>query len=114
MADGIVNVPHLENRTVTLLDGFSLVSWGFISAIQLGRLIYIQGSGIMSSSAVTTLTEMATVNGITLAATTNGIVQFGDKVTSIQAWQGGTNKVRISAGVPANTNFSFFIVGFCN
>lgn len=113
MAQGIVNVPHLENRTVTLLDGFSLESWGYISATKYDKLIYIQGSGIKSDTPITTLINMATVNDVVFTITAIGAAIFGTNVTTIQAWAGGQNIIRISSGIPANTNFSFTIVGFC-
>lgn len=113
MANGIVNVPHLENRTVTLLDGFSLESWGYIIATKLDKLIFIQGTGVKSNTPITTLTNMATVNDVVFTVTTIGVTIFGTDVTTIQALAGSQNIIRISSGIPANTNFSFIIVGFC-
>ena len=116
MATGTIKGNPLEYRTVTFRNGFTLESWGYITAVKCGNLMIINGSGIRSASAITTLTEMADVNNTVFTGNTSftGTVICDDKNTyNIQAWIGGQNILRISAGVPANTNFAFSIVAFC-
>ena len=115
MAEGYINLDVPETKPVTLATGFEKVSWGYVQAIKLGHLILVNGSGIYSTTAVSSLIEFATISGVTLTFTTTGFVKLPDgTTTSVQLHAGSTDKLRISAGIPANTNFDFSVVGFCN
>lgn len=103
----------IASQTVTMQSGFSLASWGFLTAYKIGNLLVISGQGIRSSSVISASTLMANVSGITFKDNTVA-VGFVDGATAntpiFTAIKGAGGRININNVATANANIYFQLV----
>lgn len=103
----------ITSKTITLESGFTLSSWGTLTAYQIGKLLIINGSGIKASSVISTDTLMATVTGVSFAEAFTAIGRVdgtSDNIAILSAVKGAGGRVRINNVKYANANIFFQIV----
>lgn len=106
-ADGSGGLNALNSKilpsalTITLKTGFSLASWGWIRAVKVGHICIITFSGLKSDSAISSETNMATIDGISANGMHFSIIG-GNNTTGLIRNDGSTIVVN---NMVANTNY---------
>lgn len=113
MQDAIAQSTAITSQTITMQSGFSLASWGFLTAYKIGNLLVISGQGIRSSSVISASTLMANVSGITFKDNAVG-VGFVDGATAntpiFTAIKGAGGRININSVATANANIYFQLI----
>lgn len=97
---------------VTLTNGYTLASWGYIKAYRFGYICMLTFSGLKSSTAATSNTQFASIPLTAMENMTTSAVDGAGDTAIVQAMQ-GTNEIYINA-TTANANYFgqlIFVVG---
>lgn len=75
MAEGYQDIEHVEVFTPTLLNGFTLSSWGAFRLYRVGKLVIITASGLYRNVDTSVDTKIADLPFSVKAASGTGAVQ---------------------------------------
>ena len=89
---------------VTLTNGYTLASWGYIKAYRFGHICMLTFSGLKRSTATTSNTQFASIPLTAMENMTTSIVDGAGDTAIVQAMK-GTSELYINA---ANANTYYF------
>ena len=103
----------ITSQTITMQSGFSIASWGGLTAYRVGNLLIVNGNGIKSSSVISTSTLFATVSNITFAdntVSTGRVDGTSDNIPIITALKGAGGRIQINNIKYADANIFFQLI----
>ena len=100
----IANTLNYEVVPVTLTNGYTLASWGYIKAYRFGYICMLTFSGLKRSTATTSNTQFASIPFTVMENMTTSAIDGGSDTAIVQAMK-GTSEIYINA---ANANANYF------